>query len=133
MDAVGGEVQGKGHIFLSHAGADAQAPRQLAEILRRTGINVWFDKDNLQPGAPWMTTLEDAIETASAMIVYIGRLGIQVWVDREVRVGPVRNTNNRNTFRFIPQVCRFLGKSLHPTRTRETREQRHRNPFRSLK
>lgn len=90
------------HIFLSHAGADVQAVRQFVEILRRNGLNVWFDKDNLQPGDPWMAKLEEAISDASAMIVYVGRLGIQTWVDREVRLGLVRNTHDREAFRLIP-------------------------------
>jgi hypothetical protein len=74
-------VPRKGHIFLSHAGADTQAARQLAEILRRQGLDIWFDRDNLQPGDTWMPTLEEAISQASAMVVYIGSLGIQAWVD----------------------------------------------------
>jgi hypothetical protein len=52
-----------------------QAARQFVEILRRNGLAVWFDKDSLQPGCPWMATLEAAISNASAMIVYIGSLG----------------------------------------------------------
>jgi WD40 repeat protein len=102
MGAAPVEILRKGHIFLSHAGADTQAARQFAEILRRNGLDVWFDKDNLQPGDSWMATLEEAISHASAMIVYIGSLGIQAWVDREVRYGLVRNTQNREAFRFIP-------------------------------
>jgi hypothetical protein len=112
MSIALGEAPRKGHIFLSHAGADAQAARQFAEILRRNGLDVWFDKDNLQPGDPWMTTLEEAISDASAMIVYIGSLGIQAWVDREVRFGLVRNTHNREAFRFIP----VLGEGADPTK-----------------
>ncbi|MBZ5622728.1 MAG: toll/interleukin-1 receptor domain-containing protein [Acidobacteriia bacterium] len=87
-----GKILHKGPIFLSHAGADTQAARQFAEILRLNGLNVWFDKDNLQPGDHWMATLEEAISQASAMIVYIGSSGVHAWVDREVRFGLVRNT-----------------------------------------
>src|SRR6202158_5493139 len=112
MGAAPVEVLRKGHIFLSHAGADTQAARQLAEVLRRNGLDVWFDKDNLQPGDPWMATLEEAISDASAMIVYIGGLGIQAWVDREVRFGLLRNTHNRESFRFIP----VLGDGADPAK-----------------
>jgi hypothetical protein len=38
---------------------------------------VWFGKDNLQPGDGWMEIPEEAISHASAMIVYIGSLGIR--------------------------------------------------------
>ena len=102
MGAAPVQVLRKGHVFLSHAGADTQAARRLAEILRRNGLDVWFDKDNLQPGDNWMAALEQAIAQASAMIVYVGSSGIQAWVDREVRFGLVRNTANREAFRLIP-------------------------------
>jgi len=92
----------QGFVFLSHAGANTQAAHQFAEILRHNGLDVWFDKDDLQPGELWMTALESAIQRASAMIVYIGRLGVQAWVDREVRLGLVRNTENPSGFRLIP-------------------------------
>jgi TIR domain len=46
-----------GHVFLSHAGVDTKPARQFAEALRRNGIEVWFDKDHLVPGDPWMATL----------------------------------------------------------------------------
>lgn len=100
------------HVFLSHAGADTQAARQFAETLRRQGLEVWFDKDNLQPGDAWMATLEQAISDASAMLVYVGSSGIQNWVDREVRFGLVRNTSNRAAFRFIP----VLGEGADPAK-----------------
>src|SRR4051794_16444044 len=65
----------RNRVFLSHAGVDTQAAHHFAEMLRRNGVDVWFDKDNLQPGDRWMATLEDAIEQSSAMLVYVGQLG----------------------------------------------------------
>jgi formylglycine-generating enzyme required for sulfatase activity len=90
-----------GYIFLSHSSADKPAARQFAQALRRNGLEVWFDEDSFEPGDRWMATLEQAIQKASAMIVYVGRLGAQKWVDREVRFGLVRNTLDP-AFRLIP-------------------------------
>jgi hypothetical protein len=39
-------------------------PEQFAEILLRNGFDVWFDKDDLQPGERWLETLESAIQGA---------------------------------------------------------------------
>lgn len=55
---------------------DTQSAKQFAEILLRNGFDVWFDKDDLQPGERWLETVESAIQGASSMIVYIGRLGV---------------------------------------------------------
>jgi len=59
----------QGHVFLSHAGVDTEAARELVERLRRSGISVWFDRDSLSPGDAWMKTLEEAIRNSSAMLV----------------------------------------------------------------
>jgi hypothetical protein len=52
-------------LFLSHAGADIEAARRLKARLeaapdaRAAGLRVWFDKDNLSAGAPWMEQLKE--------------------------------------------------------------------------
>jgi tetratricopeptide (TPR) repeat protein len=92
----------EGHIFLSHAGTDTVAAAEFAEILRRNGVNIWLDRDELQPGELWMLALEDAIQTARGMIVYVGGSGVQKWVDREFRLGLVRNVEDPVGFRLIP-------------------------------
>jgi signal transduction histidine kinase len=97
-------------VFLSHAGADSTRARELAEALRRQGIEVWFDKDNLRPGDEWMGAIEAAIQHSSGMLVYVGRLGVQQWSDREVRLGIERNTISPASFRLIP----VLGEGSDP-------------------
>ena len=101
---------GVGRVFLSHAGLDTQAARAFAEILQRDGITVWFDQDAIKPGESWMTILEKAIRESSTMIVYVGRLGVQAWMDREVRFGLVLNTNDPKAFGLIP----VLGEGADP-------------------
>src|SRR5262249_32720283 len=102
MDSAENEIRPGGHVFLSYAGADTQAAREFAAVLRRAGVDVWFDRDNLQPGDAWMPTIEKAISGAFAMMVYVGNSGIQTWVDREVRFGLVLSTLSPGGFRFIP-------------------------------
>ena len=89
-------------VFLSHVGVDTAAAQAFAARLRANGVRVWIDKDDLQPGDIWMPTVEQAIQDSSAMVVYVGRLGVQRWVDREVRVGLELNTRNPYAFKVIP-------------------------------
>src|SRR5580765_5715197 len=102
MVPVPGLAFAQTRVFLNHAGADTGAARAFAEILCRNGIEVWFDQDSLQPGDRWMETLETAIQLSSAMVVYVGRLGVENWVDREVRFGLGLNTRNAGVFKLIP-------------------------------
>jgi hypothetical protein len=103
-----GQPRAGGRVFLSHSGMDEAAARELAEVLRRSGIEVWFN--DIQAGGRWMSDLEKAIRESFAMIVYIGRLGVQAWVDREVRFGLVLNTESPDRFRLIP----VLGEGADP-------------------
>src|SRR5260370_37780731 len=102
MAAASEMVPASARVFLSHAGADTLAARRFAEILRRNGVDVWFDRDSLQPGERWMEALERAIQNSSGMVVYVDRLGVENWVDREVRLGLELNTRNPNAFKLIP-------------------------------
>ncbi len=100
----------KDYVFLSHAGVDTQKASELADLLRRSAIEVWFDKDDVEPSAHWMVTLEKAVQNASGMVVYVGRLGIQAWMDREVRLGLVHNTARPEAYPLIP----VLGEGADP-------------------
>ncbi len=98
-----------GSVFLSHAGEDNEAAKQLARELRTLGADVWLDAEKLRPGDLWMEEIESAIGNAAALIVYVGRSGIQRWVDNEVRVALSKNARDR-TFRLIP----VLGPESNP-------------------
>ncbi|HUP43090.1 MAG TPA: TIR domain-containing protein [Thermoanaerobaculia bacterium] len=96
-------------VFLSHAGEDAAAVKELAHRMRQAGLDVWLDVDELQPGDEWMRELEVALDGSEAFAVYIGRTGIMRWIGREVRVALDRNTQDPR-FRFIP----ILGPGADP-------------------
>src|ERR1017187_10744066 len=40
-------------IFLSHSGEDTPCARELAQLLRPAGVDVWLDVERLQPGDRW--------------------------------------------------------------------------------
>jgi hypothetical protein len=102
MTAASTLARAQTRVFLSHAGADTDAAAVFADVLRRAGVEVWFDKDSLPPGARWMEVLEQEIENSSAMVVYIGQVGVQHWVDREVRFALELNTRAPSAFKVIP-------------------------------
>src|SRR6516165_394177 len=99
-------------LFLSHAGADTEAARQLKHRIeetpsaRESGLKVWFAKDDLQAGQDWQAQLEDVIEKrATAFAVYVGSSGVINWVEREVRLGLSRATSGNRPFPFIPVLA----------------------------
>ncbi len=96
-------------LFLSHSGEDAGRAQELARLLRGAGLKVWLDVDDLQPGDRWMESIEQAMAQAQAFAVYVGRLGVQRWVDRELRLALSRNAGDAR-FRVIP----ILGENATP-------------------
>jgi WD40 repeat protein len=88
-------------MFLSHAGEETNAARELARHFRSAGLDVWLDVERLKPGDRWMEEIEKAIRDSKAFLVYVGRSGVQRWVDNEVRVALTRNAKDPD-FRIIP-------------------------------
>src|SRR5271165_5280074 len=72
-------------VFLSHAGEDSAAALSLAQDLRKAGVDVWLDTEKLQPGDRWVEKLERALRESSTFLLYVGRSGVQRWVDLEIR------------------------------------------------
>ena len=99
-------------LFLSHAGADTEAARELAARIeaspeaRERGLRVWFDKKDLEPGKEWQAQLEKALERDStAFAVYVGSRGVINWVESEVRVALSRARSDPN-YLFMPILSR---------------------------
>ncbi|MBC7369152.1 MAG: toll/interleukin-1 receptor domain-containing protein [Undibacterium sp.] len=44
-------------VFLSYASQDAVAVERIAEALRASGVEVWFDKNELVGGDAWDTKI----------------------------------------------------------------------------
>jgi hypothetical protein len=71
--------------FLSHNSTDKPAARALAERLRRAGLSVWLDDEQLRPGVSWLPLLEAGIRASSSIAVLIGPHGLGPWQDQEVQ------------------------------------------------
>ncbi len=96
-------------LFISHAGEDSSQAKELARRLRRIGLRPWLDLDELRPGDRWMEALEEALRKADAFTIYVGRSGVQRWMDSELRVALNRNVQDPS-FRIIP----LLGPGAEP-------------------
>ena len=84
-------------VFLSHAGEETQVAKELAHQLRQAGVEVWLDVERLRPGDRWMGAIGTGLLNASGMVVYVGKSGVQRWVDNEVRVALDRSAKDRHS------------------------------------
>ena len=49
------------NVFISHARADEELAKRIRAHLTATGLSVWTDEDDLEPGSQWAKSVDDAI------------------------------------------------------------------------
>jgi hypothetical protein len=62
-----------GAVFLSYASGDAAAVESIRQALESAGVDVFFDKADLQPGNDWEATLRRRIHQCSIFVPVISR------------------------------------------------------------
>jgi hypothetical protein len=58
-------------VFLSYARDDAAAARRIAEALRSSGIEVWFDENELRGGDAWYQKIRRQIKECAPFVPVI--------------------------------------------------------------
>ena len=58
-------------VFLSYASQDAEAVERIAEALRASGVEVWFDKDELVGGDAWDAKIRGQISSCALFVPVI--------------------------------------------------------------
>lgn len=71
--------------FLSHNSKDKPAVRALKLALEAQGLRCWLDEEQLRPGLPWQSLLEQGIKGADSVAVCVAADGIGPWEDEEMR------------------------------------------------
>lgn len=62
-----------GAVFLSYASGDAVAATRIKQALEAEGVDVFFDRDQLQPGNDWDAKLRLSIRQCSLFVPIISR------------------------------------------------------------
>ncbi len=78
-------------VFLSHNSKDKPLVREVAKALRDRDLTVWFDEDDLVPGMPWVSALEQAIQNSAAVAVLIGGAGVGPWERPEMNAALIES------------------------------------------
>src|SRR6266478_850732 len=88
-------------VFVSYSRADGRHAAEIDSFLSAKGLKSYFDRHNLAPGLPWVRALEQAIETAKAVIVLIGPRGLGNTQQYERDLALIRQTRDP-TFPVVP-------------------------------
>jgi hypothetical protein len=91
-----------GHVFISYSRRDEMVMWRVVKFLRRQGINVWVDNEELIPGTPiWEEEIEKAIKAASAVVAVMSPDSKDSeWVRREISLA---DQNRKRIFPVLVQ------------------------------
>jgi hypothetical protein len=70
--------------FLSYHSSDRAVVLQIAKILRVAKIRIWIDQDELRPGLPWQTGLQEAIRASATAVIFFGPHDFGDWQRPEI-------------------------------------------------
>jgi len=102
-------------LFLSYNGVDRQSVVAVQKLLAARGITTFLDRDQLVPGLPWPTALEQGLRGVRAVAVFIGR-ELGGWQKREMWFAldrQVREEKEGHPFPVIPVL--LAGADLTPS------------------
>jgi TIR domain len=78
-------------VFLSHSSSDKQEVRPLAERLRHSGIDVWFDEWEMGPGDSLVQKIDEGLTTCDVFLIVISAASVaSKWVREELSTAVVR-------------------------------------------
>jgi hypothetical protein len=64
-------AQKAGTVFLSYARSDRDLVEKIRHELSEAGLKVWDPDQNILPGSNWPAELQAALDSASALVVFI--------------------------------------------------------------
>ena len=88
-------------VFISYSRADGRHAAEIDSFLRAKGLKSFFDRRSLAAGLPWLRALEQAIDTAKAVVVLIGPRGLGNTQQYERDLALIRQTRDP-TFPVVP-------------------------------
>lgn len=95
----------KSKIFLSYAHEDIGMAKRIYEDLKRFGLDVWIDYENLLPGQLWKTTIEKTIKGSQYYLLLLSTYSVtkRGFIQKEMRIAyEVLEQCSENDIYIIP-------------------------------
>ena len=72
-------------VFLAHNSQDKPQVRAIAKKLKRRGLKVWLDEEQIPPGRSFQDAIQQAIQNVKCAAIFIGIEGLGKWQILEYR------------------------------------------------
>jgi predicted nucleotide-binding protein len=92
-------------VFISSASQDASAAKEIATALRKDGVTVWLDEEQIQPGAEFASEIEKSLNSSKAAVILVSDESLRSqWANYEV--GLALGRAGRTDFPIIPVLMK---------------------------
>src|SRR5215471_14965407 len=113
FDAASAAMDGS-TLFLSYNSVDRESVVAVQKLLAARGITTFLDRDQLLPGLPWPSALEEGLRGVRAVAIFIGR-ELGGWQKREIYFALDRQVREEKQGRSFPVIPVLLtGADLTP-------------------
>lgn len=82
-------------VFLSYNRQDQPDVIKIADKLKKCGLNVWQDVEQILPGDFFMPVIEQAILKARSTAIFIGANGIGSFQDVEIQTSYIESLKKK--------------------------------------
>jgi len=72
-------------VFLAHNSQDKPQVKAIVKQLKRRGLRVWLDEEQIPPGRPFQDVIQQALQNVSCAAIFIGSGGLGKWQILESR------------------------------------------------
>jgi len=90
--------------FISYHRSDVDAMAEVRQKLSVHGIGSFLDREHLVAGVPWPDALELALQSVSAVVVFLGPSGIGTWQKREIGFALDHQVQEEKAGRIFPVI-----------------------------
>ena len=118
-------------VFLSHSSKDIAVMREVAALLKKDGVRVWLDEDQINPGDSIPAKIEEGLEHSRVLVLCMSANAFgSDWAQLEAGTFRFRDPLNKER-RFIPlrlddaPIKGSLGQFLHINWRQADREQEY--------
>ena len=91
-------------LFVSYARSDSEIVHRIINKLELLGVSTWMDVNELRPGDRWGRKIQNALQKAVGMLIFISRASIQSLYVQEELKAVARGTN----FLIIPVILEHV-------------------------
>jgi energy-coupling factor transporter ATP-binding protein EcfA2 len=102
-------------VFLSYNSRDREVVEQIAERLKRAGVEPWLDRWALTPGGDWQHELGAGLDASVTCAVFVGAHDLGAWELQEVAVAIDRAATQQG-FRVFPVLLPDVAEPFDPNR-----------------